>query len=259
MAQRTLVAYYGQKPPQLNDLIRECQHVLCEELTGCFQKYDVLQVHGTIVGFERTPESDGSNLNFAKFRGRNEPMNVAGFLQFLRTSPFFPLSIQIGGFQNREYPFLSRSLPPYVRSFSIQADKAVLLGWPIIGKPAPRATTSSNLFDIVRESRLYPLTLNAIRRSAQSFGILHQYHREVTDIDNDLYLRLGTLRTPLDDAAAPRVEGVMREFLALKQPALIDLALPDLHVVTYDDESLPHGSTRSSRLSDFEIGSPTQR
>src|SRR4029077_17532962 len=126
------------------------------------------------------------NLNLARFRDRLEQIDLPGFLNSLRASPCFPICVQFGGFADRDYPFTSRELRPFDRSFSLQGTRAVVIGWPLRGKPSLSANSVSQ-YSAVQEARLYPTFIDDVRRFALNFNILHQYHREVNEIDNDLY------------------------------------------------------------------------
>lgn len=251
--QRTLVAWYGVKPPPVEGLIHLCQDVLSREFNDAFRGYQSAQIHATVIGLEHDPQLEMCNRNFHVLRGRAEQINVRGFIRFLRTSAFFPMSIQLGGFQNRDYPFVSRSQRPYLRSFSIQGDKAVLLGWPVLGRPVAENPGRVEVFDAIRESRQYPMTLDELRRCAQNFGILHQYHKNIVDTDNDFYLRLGTFSTPLGRTAIEQVEGALREILGNREPTVVNVEQSDLSIVAYDSESLPVESSSAFRLTDTKI------
>jgi hypothetical protein len=54
--QATLVAYYGKKPAELSTLIREVQGKVIDVLSDAyFYRYDIEQVHSTIIGLEGMP------------------------------------------------------------------------------------------------------------------------------------------------------------------------------------------------------------
>src|SRR3954451_19345261 len=135
MRQLTLIALYGCKNDTLSSVISSCQKKIAEVLGESFHAYKNQQVHATIADLQQISVSHNYNLNFLKYRGQRKPMDFEGLLQFLRTGGFSPFQVQLGGFQNRDYPFTSLGLRPFERSFSIQHDKAVLIGWPIRGKP----------------------------------------------------------------------------------------------------------------------------
>jgi hypothetical protein len=66
-----------------------------------------------------------------------------------------------------------------------------VIGWPCraeIWGSHPLARTAS----LSTETKVYPRVLEDLRRSAQRFNVLHRWHREPSDADNDLYLRLGS-------------------------------------------------------------------
>src|SRR5579864_4604069 len=189
MRQVTIVALYGEKAQKISELLEKCQTQVKELLGETFRPYDDLrQVHATLVGLER---SGTGNRNFQKYRDKQVEMDLTGLLHFLRLGGRFPFHVQLGGFQkNREYPFTSRGQNPYHRSFSIQGDKVVLMGWPLHGPLPNLALPRVTMSDWIRESRSYPNVLDELRRAFQSFNVLHDYHRTFPDVDNDFYLRL---------------------------------------------------------------------
>jgi hypothetical protein len=161
-------------------------------------------------------------------------MDLAGFLAHLRAKARLPWRVQIGGFAQREAPFTSRGQRPYERSFSIQGDKIVLIGWPVA--PPSRAGT-----------------LDELRRAAQRFGILHAYHRTEADADDDFYLRVGLARRDLEASTRALVEERLRRHLAAR-PLVIEVALADLWLAAYEDEALPVRSTQVWSLADPRAG-----
>src|SRR5271166_7019176 len=139
---------------------------------------------------------------------------------------------------------------PYERSFSIQGDKVVVMGWPIRGKPfqQPPATLSA----WVQEARLYPLTLDVVRHAAQVHGVLHAYHRALTDVDNDLFFRIGLLvdQTSLTERVRETLETEARQFLSIQPPLILNIRLDQVSVALYEEDTLPRSSTRVWSLAD---------
>jgi hypothetical protein len=223
MRQATLVAAYGKKPDPLSKLISDCQDRIAKRLGICFHRYSVHQVHGTVIGLECVEALHLHNRNLAEYRVEWKTMNLHGYFSHLQVTDLLPREIQIGGFENRTYPFKSRTQRPYLRSFSIQGDKAVLMGWPVN-----------------RETATYPETLEDIRKKAQAFYILHSWHRKVEDIDNDLYMRIGLFDpVPTDVQVIHSLEIEMRDMLADLQPTFFEISKASLSVVSYRDEALP--------------------
>jgi hypothetical protein len=99
------------------------------------------------------------------------------------------------------------------------------MGWPIRGKPfqQPPATPAA----WVQEARLYPPTLDVVRHAAQVYGVLHAYHRAVTDVDNDLFFRIGLLvdQTSLTERVRDTLETEARQFLSIQPPLILDIRL----------------------------------
>jgi hypothetical protein len=116
------------------------------------------------------------------------------------------------------------------------------MGWPIRGEPISIAETTSE--DLIQESRLYPMTLDALRRAAQGFGILHGYHGALTDVDNDLFFRIGLVdekAVPL--GSIPALQQRLRQSLSQEKPFIVEITLDEVFVAAYNDNTLPRTST----------------
>ena len=252
MTQVTLVSLYGEKRSALAALITQCQQFVTNAVGAAFTPYDVRQIHATITGLEARIASPAYNANFARHRGRDVVMDFDGFFVYLRECGQIPFEVQIGGFGNRHYPFTSRNTIPYKRSFSVQGEKVVVMGWPIRGEPSRRlpATPAAS----TQEARIYPATLDAIRHAAQQFGILHDYHRTLTDIDNDLFFRIGIIDSKsLAPAATSTLESQVRHYLSTRPPLVIEIHLDDIYIAAYEDSRLPLGSTQTFALTDPRV------
>jgi hypothetical protein len=237
MPQLTLISLYGDKPEKLAALIAECQDLAARVVGSAFTPYDLRQIHATIVGLERREETVMGNANFAKYRGREVEMDFNGFLTYLRRSEQIPLEVQIGGFANRDYPFTSRNACPFLRSISVQGGKLVVLGWPIRGEP-----------------REYPMVLDRLRRAAQDFGILHNYHRETNDIDNDFFFRIGMIDpTSVTLEKQSVLENQIREFLSAQPPLAVAIRLEDMFIAAYKSDQLPFSPTHGWSLADPKV------
>lgn len=253
MPQITVVALYGEKSSEFAASITRCQSLVSRVLGVGFRPYDPSQIHATIFGLERQIPSELYNANFSRYRGRDVPMNLEGILDYLRRCSHFTLQVQVGGFGKRDYPFVSRQACPYERSFSIQDDKVVMMGWPIRGKPLPRPPGTPSA--LVQEAKLYPLTLDVIRRDAQAYGVLHAYHRGLTDVDNDLFFRIGLVinQPSLSEQTRNRLEAEARQFLSVQPPLVLDIHLEQVSVALYQEDTLPRSTTRVWSLADPEL------
>lgn len=228
----TLVAYYGTKPDPLKQIIRLLQTALGSGLGPGFFPYAVDQVHATIVGLEGWRDgAEVFNSNTAQAASRHSAMNLHGLFQFMQGMP--PLHIQIGGYSpSSNYPFTSRGLHPYLRSFSLNGTLAVMMGWP--------AADSA-----------YPMTLDALRRRGRQYGILHKYHWNETDVDNDLFLVLGRVeRKFVSEEKAETMQGALRQLLADQEPLDLEIRSEDISVVAYMDTQLPTASSVRYSLSE---------
>jgi hypothetical protein len=248
MKQCTLISLYGEKKKEIASLIAESQKLVAKIVGPAFKPYDLLQIHATIIGLEGRTGFPAYNANFAKHRGRDVLMDFDGFLTYLRGGGHFPLQVQIGGFANRDYPFRSRNALPFERSFSIQGDRVVLMGWPLQAAPAtPEAC--------VQEARIHPCTLDILRHAAQRFGVLHDYHPSLTDVDNDLFFRIGLIDDPKSLASGTRqnAESQLRQVLSAQQPLVMEIRLEDICIAAYEDNRLPLPSTQAWSLADPRV------
>jgi hypothetical protein len=251
--QATLVALYGPKTDSFSGLLSQCQAIVTEAFANAFRPYEASQIHGTVVGLEKVTESPGHNLNLARFRNQGAPMDLVGFLSSTRIASSFPLYIQFGGFRDRDYPFVSRGRTPFERSFSLQGENVVLIGWPVRGRPSMSVDRAS-VYAAVQEARLYPNSLDDIRRFALNFNVLHQYHRSGSDVDNDFYVRIGICDTrTMESASRQAVESRARLFLSTIDPIIVEISASNLYVASYVDESLPCESTKTWKLTDVPL------
>ena len=244
--QVTLIALYGEKPALLSKLVFDCQQQITDILKSDFQPYDICQIHATIIDLSQIDAAAVRvNLNFAKYRQQEKQMNFAGVLKFIREN-WLPMKVQIGGFENRDYPFVSRGKRPCDRSFSIQGDKVVILGWPICRQPSLNPVT-------LEENIIYPTVLEDFRRTNQNFNILHTYHREITDVDNDFYFRIGLARPAVPAEIKQKIENQIRQFLANIKPLAIEVTKSNLYLACYEDETLPINSTKFWSIEDPKV------
>jgi hypothetical protein len=258
--QATIVAHYGPKPDAVATWLTGCLGMLRALVGTHFEGYEIDQIHGTLIGLERDDRHAGTfrNRNFQVLRGIRAEMDFDGLLPALRFAFDSPLLVQIGGFAPGDDPFRSRGLRPFDRSFSIQGNKAVVMGWPVRSSSTNDARPS---FDH-REgrSRRYPDSLHRIRLDMQSHGVLHAYHARPRDFDNDFYFRIGTLSdcTPLTSRVVSRTEVAARKWLAA-HPLFIEIRLGDLSVAFYEKTELPRATTQTRCLSDTQLSDESIR
>jgi hypothetical protein len=212
----SLMAFYGdRKPPELARLIRAIQTHLGDRLGNRFQPEPFPQIHATLLGCEGLKTASGIvNRWFLERRNEVRYVDLSSFLEFIKRCDRLPMPIQFGGYHpEQNYGFLSRNMHPHRRSFQVRGNFAVLTGWP-------------------RRNRTFPNDLEDFRRRAQPFGILHKYHNTPDDIDNDCYMRLGTISDPIDTELTPKIETEIREILRL-QPIEIAIDTGNLQWIGY--------------------------
>lgn len=249
--QLTLIALYGNKDTYLAAAITQWQQLAALALGSAFMPYELHQIHATIIGLERH-HAPAYNANFAKYRAREITMDFTGVLAYLRECGHFPFTVQLGGFANRNYPFTSREKMPYERSFSVQGDKVVGMGWPV--RHGPVAVPPLTPAAAIPEPQNFPPTLEIVRQAMQAFGVLHSYHREVTDVDNDFFFRIGIIDQQATTPAATRaLEVQARQLLSAQRPLAIEIRLEDIYLAAYEDKKLPLATTRIWSLADLKV------
>jgi hypothetical protein len=237
----SLVAFYGDKPLQLIALIRQLQTYLANhELIGkYFIPYQLEQVHGTIIGCEGLKTKLGIiNKWFYERQGKTLAIDLAGLIDYLQTQVNLPITIRLGGYdRTHDYNHLSWQQHLYFRSFQLQPGMnqtiPVIIGW----------SWANNSVS---------LEIDNLRRNLQKFNLLHKYHTTTDAVDNDFYLRLGTINSPLtseirqaNGCATPSAIATKIRHLLTTQPATyIRLNLDNLAFAQYQDLSLTPATTK---------------
>lgn len=228
----SLVAFYGNKPVELASLIQKLQTHLANHqlLQDKFVPYQLAQVHGTIMGCEGWRTNVGVvNQWFKEKRQETKYIDFAGLISYFQHQVKLPIMIRFGGYdRNTNYNFLSRDRHLYQRSFQLQsADNntiPVLIGWSW-------------------QDRGVTLAIDNLRRDLQRFNLLHKYHATPDDIDNDFYLRLGTIATKLTLSDIEAIATDIRNILAA-QPLYVPIRLKNLAFAQYQDLSLTPVTTK---------------
>ncbi len=249
MRQVSLVALYGPKPPEMATIIAAIQHRLHNIFKSNFQPYTMEQIHATIVSLERVAESNMINLCMAQYRQQQqqEPMDFAGLLHFLCAGDWFPFNVQIGGFQNCDYSFTSRGKRPYERSFSMFKDRAIAIGFPLRFPSLPLAHAQ-------HQHTPYCSVLARIRKGVEAFHIVHKYHANPDERDNDFYFRVGLIQDATVSALAQQeAEKSIRTYLSTIEPVTITINAANIYIAAYEHETLPVASTTAHPLCDAHI------
>lgn len=253
--QATVVAFYGEKPEALRALLLACQDAVAGIIGARFRRYEIGQIHGTVIGLECCQEEPHRflNRNFASRRQLAVEMDFGGVLGSLRDGGDVPFWLQIGGFEDRDYPFTSRGAGPFVRGFSLQGNCVVVMGWPF--RRSPPADDAASPAAGTDRATPYPASLERIRRGAQRHGVLHAYHAAPSDTDNDFYLRIGMIDHPgeVNEALAAGLQETLRRFLAACPPSIIEVRVADLSVAFYESPELPLETTRAYSLADIRL------
>ena len=235
----SLVAFYGEKPPLLITLIQLLQTYLanCELILDRFIPYHLKQVHGTIIGCEGfKTESKIINKWFYECRQETKYIDIPRLVNHLQYQINLPLTIRFGGYdRTSNYNFLSRQQHLYFRSFQLQQTQTqtipVLIGW-----------SWDN--DVT-------LAIDDLRRNLQQFNLLHKYHQTPEAIDNDFYLRLGTIDRQLTSQEIDAIATEIRNLLATQPPFYIPITLSDLAFARYRDLLLTPATTKVIPVTDI--------
>lgn len=219
--QASIVAFYGTKPAALGGLIANIQAQLAARLGPAFIARDIPQVHATLIGLEGTRQAGVVyNSNFALARNVRRPMDLTGLLDDLRQDACLSMEMQFAGYgATVATPIVSRGKTPYLRSFGFQADLAVMIGWPVHAGSRP---------------------LHELRKRCQRRNVLHKYHARDTDVDDDLFLVVGSLQRQNQHLA--NAETALRDFMAHMPPVQVPLDLDALSLVQYENPQLPLGN-----------------
>jgi hypothetical protein len=141
------------------------------------------------------------------------------------------LTIQFGGFADRDYSLTSRGRRLYERALTVDADKVVLIGWPINSSDEPTSD------------------LDLVRRDLQKFGVRHRYHDTPEACDPDSYMVIGNLLSDVDGEALDKCVRRCRATMA-DQRSMVRITGQNTYLATYIETRMPGQSTTSIPLND---------
>ena len=214
------VAFYGPKTGRLRELLTGVQALIAEHVGGDFRPYTLDQVHATLIALNGV-RAGGTIVNeyLLEHAGEEREMDLPRVMDILARRFATPLRVRIGGFRpGQAIPFTSRGQHVAERSFSVQGEAFVLVGWPA----EPPAGAGRPLDDL--------------RREMNAAGVLHRYHARPGDVDNDLHLVVGH-QDGAPAAALARATAAVRDKLAA-DPADLAIALSDVTIVAADSHTL---------------------
>ena len=214
------VAWYGPKTGPLRGLLAGVPALIAEHRGDVFLPYSPEQVHATLIALNGV-RADGAVVNeyFLTQAGVRREMDLPRVMDILARRFATPLRVRIGGFlPHQEIPFTSRGQHLAERTFSVQDQAFVLMGWP-----------AESLAEAGRP-------LDELRREMNAAGVLHRYHVRAADVDNDLHLVVGHHRGAPADALA-RATAAVRDQLAA-DPVDLAIGLTDIKIVAADSHTL---------------------
>ena len=214
------VAFYGPKAGRLRELLAGVQALIAEQVGGDFRPYSLEQVHTTLIALDgvRDPGT-GAIVNeyLLAHAGVRREMDLPRVMDILARAT--PLPVRIGGFRpDQEIPFTSRGQHLAERTFCVQDEAFVLMGWPAVslaggGQP-----------------------LEELRREMNEANVRHKYHVHATDVDNDLHLVVGH-HAGAPPGALARATAAVRDKLAA-DPVDLAIGLTDVKIVAADSLTL---------------------
>jgi hypothetical protein len=214
------VAFYGPKTGRLRELLTGVQALIAEHLGGDFRPYALDQVHATLIALNGV-RAGGTIVNeyLLEHAGERREMDLPRVMDILARRFATPLRVRIGGFRpGQAVPFTSRGQHLAERSFSVQGEAFVLVGWPadsLAGAGRP---------------------VDELRREMNTAGVLHRYHAKPDDVDNDLHLVVGH-QAGAPAGALARATAAVRDKLAA-DPADLAIALSDVTIVAADSHTM---------------------
>jgi hypothetical protein len=214
------VAFYGPKTGPLRELLAGVQALIAEHVGEDFRPYSLEQVHATLIALNgvRDPET-GAVVNeyLLAHAGARREMDLPRVMDILTRAA--PRRVRIGGFRpDQEAPFTSRGRHLAMRTFSVQDRAFVLVGWP-----------ADSLAGAARP-------LDDLRREMNAAHVLHRYHVQAADVDNDLHLVVGH-HAGAPPGALARATAAVRDKLAA-DPVDLAIGLADIKIVAADSHTL---------------------
>ena len=214
------VAFYGPKAGRLRELLTGVQALIAEHVGDDFRPYTLEQVHATLIALNGVREG-GTVVNeyLLEHAGVRREMDLPRVMDILARRFAAPLRVRIGGFRpDQAIPFTSRGRHLAERTFSVQGEAFVLMGWP-----------ADSLSGAARP-------LDELRREMNAAGVLHRYHARADDVDNDMHLVVGH-HAGAPAGALARATAAVRDKLAA-DPADLAIARSDVKIVAADSRTL---------------------
>jgi hypothetical protein len=214
------VAFYGPKTGRLRELLTGVQALIAEHVGAGFRPYTLDQVHATLIALNGV-RAGGTVVNeyLLEHAGVRREMDLPRVMDILARRFAVPLRVRIGGFRpGQAVPFTSRGQHLAERTFSVQGDAFVLVGWP-----------TESIFGAGRP-------VDELRREMNAAGALHRYHARPADVDNDLHLVVGHHAGARAGALARATAAVRDQLTA--DPADLAIALSDVKIVAADSHTL---------------------
>ena len=227
----SVVAWYGAKAGTLASVVDGVQALVASHVGDFFRPYTPEQVHATLIALNGVRSEGGAVVNeyLLAHEGVRREMDLPRALEILARRFATPLPVRIGGFRpDQPMPFTSRGQHVAERTFSVQGEAFVLVGWPAVSLGIGAAGDPG--------AGLGARPLDELRREMGSAGVRHRYHARAGDVDNDLHLVVGHQAGAPAAALARAVEAV-RDWLAAF-PADLVIGLPDIKIVAADSHTL---------------------
>jgi len=217
------VAFYGPKTGRLRELLAGVQALIAEHVGAGFRPYTLDQVHATLIALNGV-RAGGTIVNeyLLEHAGVRREMDLPQVMDLLARRFAVPMRVRIGGFRpGQAVPFTSRGQHLAERTFSVQGEAFVLVGWPA---------------ESISGGEGFGRPLDELRREMNAAGALHRYHARPADVDNDLHLVVGH-HAGAPAGALARAAAAVRDQLAA-DPADLAIGLSDVKIVAADSHTL---------------------
>lgn len=223
--QLSLVAFYEEKDNNvLWGKINKIQSIILNDISNNYKPYKMEQIHGTIIGLEGAIlEGNLIGKNYKEIENKEVRLDIRAIINFVLETK--PIKIKIGGFNNNDNDiFTSRGETPFNRSFSIQRNIIVAMGWPY---------SNGN----------YSPVLDTMRRRLSKFGALHKYYNKPNSHDNDFFFVLGNLKAPLNDTQKNSLLLKIQKEMTDWENITAEINTKNISIIKYEDTKFKNATS----------------
>ena len=217
------VAFYGPKTGPLRELLAGVQALIAEHVGEDFRPYSLEQVHATLIALNgvRDPET-GAIVNeyLLAHAGVRRQMDLPRVMDILARA--------------RPHAGAYRRLPAGPGGALHQPGAA--FGRTGLLRAGPSVRAGGMAGRLARRGRRSQEPLDDLRREMNAAHVLHRYHVQAADVDNDLHLVVGH-HAGAPPGALARATAAVRDKLAA-DPVDLAIGLADIKIVAADAHTL---------------------